>query len=455
MLLKIVIERPVDPFQFFIDQLQKPLPTSILVIGPPSSGQAAIIKSLVRTLDAVHVHSGSLIRNAIKRETTLGIQAKAFLDRGHPVPDALASSLVLAHLCEETDIAERGFILEGFPRTREQAAAMIRIGIIPNHTIVFDIPDDRVISHAFIEERLTKPALETATRERLKIYRQNIPGVLQCLRSNIRMFRYPKGIASFENAVLGEVYGFLKAQPISNAPACYKILISGLAGSGKSRVAEAIERKYGHVHVSPRKVILEEVAAGSHWGKTLGQFANNPEQAPQGYLVELIAARLKRRDCLDKGWVLDGFPLSKTDAEDLRSKGVAPNRLVWLETDTETCFKRLVHRRYDPAIGRVANLLALPEDLHHTDLSSWVSRAEDSEEWVTARLARQANLRDELKKMYGYRNEASPLGIMYAIDAGGLGEGDSKNGSIPFDRVLELVESSLLRPIAIDQRIEY
>ncbi|KAH6602626.1 hypothetical protein BASA61_000959 [Batrachochytrium salamandrivorans] len=370
MLLKIVIERPVDPFQFFIDQLQKPLP--------------AIIKSLVRTLDAVHVHSGSLIRNAIKRETTLGIQAKAFLDRGHPVPDALASSLVLAHLCEETDIAERGFILEGFPRTREQAAAMIRIGIIPNHTIVFDIPDDRVISHAFIEERLTKPALETATRERLKIYRQNIPGVLQCLRSNIRMFRYPKGIASFENAVLGEVYGFLKAQPISNAPACYKILISGLAGSGKSRVAEAIERKYGHVHVSPRKVILEEVAA-----------------------------------------------------------------------DTETCFKRLVHRRYDPAIGRVANLLALPEDLHHTDLSSWVSRAEDSEEWVTARLARQANLRDELKKMYGYRNEASPLGIMYAIDAGGLGEGDSKNGSIPFDRVLELVESSLLRPIAIDQRIEY
>ncbi|KAK6091986.1 hypothetical protein MT418_007520 [Batrachochytrium dendrobatidis] len=481
IITKITIEKPVEPFQFIIDRLQKPFPTSILVIGPPSCGQKTIIESLVRTYDAVHVHAGSLIRNAIEKKTTIGIQAQAYLDRGHLVPDDIIISLVLSRLQNESDVIERGYVLEGYPRTREQAVAMLRKGLIPDHTIVFDIPDEMVINrvtglrhdpitgktyhikydpppkNALIEDRLTRRQsdTETATQARLNLYRQHIHGVLAYFKTNARVFRYPEGISTKENEVLQDIYEFLGTQHISQAPSCHKIIIAGLPGSGKSLVSEAISKKYGYIHVSPKKVILEEIASGSHWGNTLKPFISTPEKAPQGYLVELIVERLKRKDCLNHGWILDGFPLTKFDAEALRSKGMVPNRLVWLDTDAETCTNRLVHRRYDPITGCAVNIQAIPEHLQSTHTAEWIHFPEDMPESVSARIKSHLGVKNELKKVFGSRDSLVSTGIMYTVRADGLGERDHLNNHPTFDRVFELVESSLLRPILIEQRAEY
>ncbi|KAL2913970.1 hypothetical protein HK105_206561 [Polyrhizophydium stewartii] len=478
---RLVVARPAEPFQFIIDQLQKPRAASILIIGPPSSGQKSIAEALARTFDAVHVHSGSLLRSAMERQTSNGMQAKAYVDRGHLVPDTIVTSVVLARLLDEPDVAERGFVLEGFPRTREQAVAMLRRGLIPEHVIVFDIPDDLIIAraiglrhdpvtgrtyhlkydppprNALIESRLTKRATDTepATRARLRVYHRNIDSVLSCFKGNVRRFSYPKGIATQENIVFSDVYDFLGTTGITNAPRCQKIIVAGLPGSGKTSVAEAIEKKYGYVHVSPKKVILEEIDSGSHWGSSLAQYVNCAERAPSGFLVELISSRLKKKDCIDRGWILDGFPLSRADADALKAKGVVPNRLIWLETPDDVCAKRLTARRYDPVSGRVVNLESVPKDLAKADLSTWVSRPEDSEEEVDRRIREQQQLKSELEKAYGYRKTEDSPGIMYVVKAEGLGERDPKKDAAPFDRVLELVEGSLLRPIPIDIRADY
>ncbi|KAK6091978.1 hypothetical protein MT418_007512 [Batrachochytrium dendrobatidis] len=255
IITKITIEKPVEPFQFIIDRLQKPFPTSILVIGPPSCGQKTIIESLVRTYDAVHVHAGSLIRNAIEKKLLLEFKHRPIWTN-------------------ESDVIERGYVLEGYPRTREQAVAMLRKGLIPDHTIVFDIPDEMVINrvtglrhdpitgktyhikydpppkNALIEDRLTRRQsdTETATQARLNLYRQHIHGVLAYFKTNARVFRYPEGISTKENEVLQDIYEFLGTQHISQAPSCHKIIIAGLPGSGKSLISEAISKKYGYIH---------------------------------------------------------------------------------------------------------------------------------------------------------------------------------------------------------------
>ncbi|KAK6091977.1 hypothetical protein MT418_007511 [Batrachochytrium dendrobatidis] len=176
--------------------------------------------------------------------------------------------------------------------------------------------------------------------------------------------------------------------------------------------------------------------------------------APQGYLVELIVERLKRKDCLNHGWILDGFPLTKFDAEALRSKGMVPNRLVWLDTDAETCTNRLVHRRYDPITGCAVNIQAIPEHLQSTHTAEWIHFPEDMPESVSARIKSHLGVKNELKKclvreIVWYQLASCILFVQMDW------ERDHLNNHPTFDRVFELVESSLLRPILIEQRAEY
>lgn len=75
---------------------------------------------------------GQLLRVAIDKQTATGLQAKPFVERGHLVPDTIINNLVFARL-QEPDVIEKGYVIEGYPRNREQALSMQRKGILPDH----------------------------------------------------------------------------------------------------------------------------------------------------------------------------------------------------------------------------------------------------------------------------------------------------------------------------------
>ena len=103
----------------------------MVILAPPSSGVFAIGSKLAENLDAIYISSGEVLQNSIMKQTTAGIQCKSFVEKGQLVPDELISTLIFARL-EEPYVLERGFVLEGFPRTKQQAIAMIKRGLIPN-----------------------------------------------------------------------------------------------------------------------------------------------------------------------------------------------------------------------------------------------------------------------------------------------------------------------------------
>jgi adenylate kinase len=94
----------------------------IILIGAQGSGKGTQAIMLSQALGIPHVASGDLFRKAFDEKTELGLQAKAFLDRGELVPDDLTVAMVLGRL-EEPD-CERGVLLDGFPRTIAQAQAL-------------------------------------------------------------------------------------------------------------------------------------------------------------------------------------------------------------------------------------------------------------------------------------------------------------------------------------------
>ena len=94
----------------------------LVLLGPPGAGKGTQAQVLCKDLGIPHISTGDMLREALKAETPLGLKAKAFMEKGALVPDAVVIDLVRERL-SKTD-AQKGFILDGFPRTVEQAKSL-------------------------------------------------------------------------------------------------------------------------------------------------------------------------------------------------------------------------------------------------------------------------------------------------------------------------------------------
>jgi adenylate kinase len=96
----------------------------IVLLGPPGSGKGTQASALERKWGVAHISSGDLLRGHVKAGSELGRRAQPFMDRGDLVPDELILDMMEQRLSEPD--AERGFALDGFPRTVAQAEALER-----------------------------------------------------------------------------------------------------------------------------------------------------------------------------------------------------------------------------------------------------------------------------------------------------------------------------------------
>jgi adenylate kinase len=101
------------------------MPRFLILLGPPMSGKGTQAARLSGLLDIPQISSGDLFRDNIKGQTELGLEAKAFIDRGDLVPDEITIGMVAQRL-NQPDCAE-GALLDGFPRTIPQAEELDRI----------------------------------------------------------------------------------------------------------------------------------------------------------------------------------------------------------------------------------------------------------------------------------------------------------------------------------------
>jgi len=91
----------------------------LLILGPPGSGKGTMAKLLAEHFNIVHISTGDLFRDNIKKNTELGKKVKEFLSSGGLVPDQVTMDMLKLRLNQED--AKKGFILDGFPRTIKQA----------------------------------------------------------------------------------------------------------------------------------------------------------------------------------------------------------------------------------------------------------------------------------------------------------------------------------------------
>ena len=94
----------------------------ILLMGPPGAGKGTQAEKLIRDYGIPQIATGDMFRAAVKSGTALGKEAKSYMDKGALVPDSVTIGIVKERLAQ--DDCKKGWILDGFPRTTAQAAAL-------------------------------------------------------------------------------------------------------------------------------------------------------------------------------------------------------------------------------------------------------------------------------------------------------------------------------------------
>ena len=126
---------------------------NLVFLGPPGAGKGTQAQRVGQRLSLTHISTGEMLRAAIRENTQLGAQAKAYIDRGELVPDGMVIRMVGDRL-EMPDCRE-GYILDGFPRTIPQAQSLEKVTDVSAVIDIF-IEDEELVER--LNGRRTCPA---------------------------------------------------------------------------------------------------------------------------------------------------------------------------------------------------------------------------------------------------------------------------------------------------------
>eukprot|EP00755_Sulcionema_specki_P025172 Sspe_Gene.82719::Locus_54220_Transcript_2_5_Confidence_0.286_Length_1411::g.82719::m.82719/K00939/adk, AK; adenylate kinase len=199
---------PEDPVSFLISAAKHITAPKVIITGAPASGKGTQCEMLVKAFGFVHISTGDLLREEVRKKTALGREANGYMKNGKLVPDSLVINLVKKRLSDH-EVQRRGWLLDGFPRTVPQAEMLKKEGIHPNSLVVLDVPDEEVINR--IEGRRIDPRTNTVyhlkyrpppkeiihrlqqrsddtrekIQERLRSYHSNLNGLLKSFNCDI------------------------------------------------------------------------------------------------------------------------------------------------------------------------------------------------------------------------------------------------------------------------------
>lgn len=120
---------------------------NLILLGPPGAGKGTQAAKIVEKYNIPHISTGDIFRKNISEGTKLGLKAKSYMDKGELVPDSLVIEIATDRLTE--DDCKGGFLLDGFPRTVEQAVALDAFlgehGKKIDHVLDIDVPKEELM----------------------------------------------------------------------------------------------------------------------------------------------------------------------------------------------------------------------------------------------------------------------------------------------------------------------
>ncbi len=189
-----------------------------------------------------------------------------------------------------------------------------------------------------------------------------------------------------------------------------KLILLGAPGAGKGTQSKYITEKYGIPQISTGDILRAAVRDGTEVGKMAKSYMDEGKLVPDEVIIKIMAERLKEPDCA-KGYILDGFPRTLNQAEQLE-KIAQVDVVINLTVPTEELLKRLTGRRSCPKCGAVYHIIfnKPPKEGKCKCGADLYQRDDDKEETVRKRLETYKNQTEPLIEYY------STKGLLKEVD---------------------------------------
>ncbi|GAB19890.1 adenylate kinase [Gordonia effusa NBRC 100432] len=177
----------------------------LVILGPPGAGKGTQAELLSESLGIPHISTGDLFRANISQGTPVGVEAKRYLDAGNLVPSQITVDMVRARLAEPD--AGKGFILDGFPRSTEQADALKEIladlDTALDAVLSFVVDSDVVVERMLARGRADDS--EEVIRNRLSVYATETAPLLEYYGDEVTTIDAIGAVDEVHQRVLGSL----------------------------------------------------------------------------------------------------------------------------------------------------------------------------------------------------------------------------------------------------------
>ncbi len=176
---------------------------NIILFGPPGSGKGTQSEKIVDKFGLIHLSTGNLLRQEIADKTSLGLEAKNFMDRGQLVPDEVVIGMIDS--CIENHADAKGFLFDGFPRTVPQAEALDKLLDLKRTSIgkmiALEVSEDELVTRLLKRGETSGRSddnNEEIIRNRFDVYRKDTSQVAEHYKEQDK-FEVVKGEGSVNN----------------------------------------------------------------------------------------------------------------------------------------------------------------------------------------------------------------------------------------------------------------
>jgi adenylate kinase len=168
--------------QYIFSKLKEAtMPMRIIMLGGPGSGKSTYSKFLTKEYQIPHVYTGDMMRDLAKQDTPTGRKVRSALEKGDYVDTKIVLDTLQARLQRKD--TERGYVLDGFPRSMEQVKEMEKRNIGYDHVVYLDVAEEEVIRRLMSRGRADdKPDI---IKNRIKVYKKQTQPVVDYYKDKL------------------------------------------------------------------------------------------------------------------------------------------------------------------------------------------------------------------------------------------------------------------------------